>query len=69
MIKIHGAETICRNMIMFLVLLYVYLIVLVIFSCVVMAWKCKDWMAESSGKEGPMRKSRTLKNQEHLNSS
>lgn len=60
-IKIHGGESICRNTIMYLVLLYVYLVVLTIASCVVSVWKCNDLRKDAGTHSGTMRKTRTLK--------
>jgi hypothetical protein len=60
-IKIHGAEAVCRNTIMYLVLLYVYLVVLTVASSVMLVWKCNDWRKEAGTHSGIRRKSRTSK--------
>ena len=42
-IKLHGNESVCRNTIVYLVLLYAYLIILAILCFVLLLWKCNDW--------------------------
>lgn len=54
-INIHGAATICRNTIMYLALLYVYLLVVGITGCVVMMSRCNDWRTDSRLRSGRMR--------------
>ena len=60
-ILIDGTEAICRNTIMYLVLLYVYLIVLVIAFAIFLVWKCYDLRVESRAHSGTYRKTRTTK--------
>ena len=39
-IKVHSADTICRNTIIYVVVLYVYLAVILLVGVVIMCWKC-----------------------------
>ena len=41
-IQIRSADAVCRNTIVYLVLLYIYLVVLVLVGLVVVIWKCHD---------------------------
>ena len=42
-LKIRGADTICRNTIAYLALMYLYLVVLLIVGMVgITVWQCKD---------------------------
>lgn len=51
-IQIHSASTVCRNTIMYLVLLYAYLFVLTIMGIVVLTWRFTNWIKEPRIKTG-----------------
>lgn len=41
-IRVHSGDEICRNTIVYVVILYIYLIVLLLVGVVMMCWKCKE---------------------------
>lgn len=58
-IEIRGADTICRNTIMYLILFYVYIVVVVIALLIALLYKCAH--RERGGKRGLTREERAEK--------
>lgn len=54
-VNIHGAGSVCRNTILYLALLYVYLLVMAIAGGVVVVSRCNDWRKDSGS--GHLRRS------------
>ena len=55
-IEIRSADTVCRNMIVYLCLLYIYLVVLALVGIVLVVWKCHDIRTNSSTARAPSHK-------------
>lgn len=60
-LRVRGADTICRNTIAYLSLLYLYLVVLVIVGVIIVIWHCKDWRRGQSDDTGGAGRTRTKK--------
>lgn len=56
-IEIRSASTICRNTIVYLVLLYIYLVVLALVGVILVVWKCHDVRTKSDLPSGVVKKS------------
>ena len=55
-ISIRSADTVCRNMIVYLCLLYIYLVVLALVGIVLVVWKCHDIRTKSKSSSAPAHK-------------
>lgn len=42
-IKIHSADAVCRNTLVYVILLYVYLAVFVLLATILSCWKCNEY--------------------------
>ena len=56
-IEIRSADTVCRNMIIYLCLLYIYLVVLALVGVTLVVWKCHDVRTKLNAPSQPERKS------------
>ena len=54
--EIRSADTVCRNTIIYLCLLYIYLVVLALVGIVLVVWKCHDLRTKSKSSAVPSHK-------------
>ena len=55
-IEIRSADAVCRNMIIYLVLLYIYLVILALVGVILVVWKCNDVKKRSQSPSEPAAK-------------